>query len=259
MTLLAGVSTYITYGGLTFGSVDSNGVKWRIKSFQGWGSELSTISIVRNVRQPGGWAGDAFMAERYLTLTLVVSAPTPTLLNQALDSLHTAVSFTPSLFTVAEAGMTRSLMVRRSTVSVEDQKASSTVAYPTFQVLAPLPQKLGTALSGTGTVGGSAVVLTNPGNAAGPVVLTIHGAVTAPTITQVAGSITRVFALTSSVASGSSVVVNMTDHTALLSGVSQSMYVSSRQWFTFEPGSNSFSLAGSGAGNVNVSATPAWL
>lgn len=268
MTLLNGISTTISYGGLTFGSVDANGVKWRIDTFQGWGSEQSTIQVVRNVRQSGGWAGPSFMAERYLTLTLVVAAPTAALLNTALDSLHAAVRFGPALFSVTEAGTTRSMIVRRSSVGVNDNKVSSTIAYPTFQVLALLPEKLGTTLSGSPVVNGAALVLHNPGNTAGPVALTIHGAITAPRIVQTAAfspedssSTVRTFSLSSTIASGTSVVVNMTDHSALLGVASQAKYISSRQWFLFQPGDNSFTFSGTGVSGASLSvlATPAWL
>ncbi|QDZ15775.1 phage distal tail protein [Humibacter ginsenosidimutans] len=286
--LLAGTSTSIQYGGLTFGAQDDDGVVWKLTGFDGWGSPDSTIDVQQKPRQRGAWAGDAFSVERYLTVTLLLRAPSATLLNQAIENLSSAVDFAQQPMTVTEAGFTRTVNVRRKG-GVIPGKMNSFIAAPSFQVVATDPRKFGTPMVGTTglpTSSGGLVVPTaglvvpaagliipaavtsgdlemdNPGNETGPVMLRIDGPCTGPQITHVGSGLTLTFASSLVLGAGEYLLIDMEKHTALEQGqASRSRFITSRQWFGLEPGPNTFSFAASGydaGAQLTVTATPAW-
>ena len=282
-TLLTETSTSILYGGLTFGAVDGNGVLWRLTKLDGWGSPDSTIQPVPKPRQRGAWAGDAYSQERYVTVTLFLRAPTPALLNQSLEALSTAVDFDEHPFTVNEAGFSRRINVRRK-LGIQPNKISSTIAAPTFQVIATDPRKFGTDLVGvTGlpsssgglvipagglvipagglvipaTVTSGQLEMFNPGNETGPVLLRVDGPGSGPVFTGNG----VVFAMQSSytLGTGQYLIVDMEAHTVLEQGqASRTRNIAARGWSGFLPGDNTFACAGSGSLQFTVTASPAW-
>lgn len=285
--LLTETSTSISYGGLTFGAVDTNGVLWRLTGFDGWGSTDSTIQPVQKPRQRGAWSGDGYSQERYLTPKLFLRAPTPALLNQALDQLIAAVDLNTQPMTVTEAGFVRTVNVRQK-LGVTPNKLSSTVAAPTFQLEADDPRKFGATLSGvTGLPASSgglvipsgglvipaggltipAVVtsgqieMLNPGNETGPVWVRVDGPITGPQISHVGSGLTLTFAASMTLGSGEWLDIDMEAHTVLANGqASRNRYITSRQWFGLEPGPNTFSVAAASGttGQFTVTANPAW-
>lgn len=283
--LLTETSTSILYGGLTFGAVDGNGVLWRLTGFAGWGSPDSTIQVQEKPRQRGAWSGDAYSQERYLTVTLFLRAPSPTLLNLALETLHSVVDYAEQPFTVTEAGFTRTVYVKCK-LGVQDNKSSSTTAAPTFQVVADDPRKLWTPLTQTtglpassggllipsgGLVipSGGLVIpaqvtsgqleMFNPGNETGPVVARFDGPLVGPEVTHSGTGLQVTFASSMTLGLGEFLIVDMEAHTALAQGqASRSKYITSRGWMGFEPGSNTFAFAAqSGTGTMTITATPA--
>jgi len=277
-------TTTIQIGNVVLNSVDSNGVKWVARTVQGWGTSGSTIDVVQKPRQAGGWAGLAYAPPRFLTVTGTVYAPTPTALNTALDQLYAAVSLDATQFTVTDASMARSLMVRRSDV-VEPTRRTNLVADFQFQVVAVDPRKLGTQLSGvtglpssTGgltipftipftvnsTVVSGSVSLTNPGSEPGPVVLRIDGPCQGPVITHASSSTTAqlVFSSSLTLGLGEWLTVDMDARTALANDQSsRSSYITSRGWSQFDPGVNTWSFTAvlyDAASMLTVKASPAW-
>lgn len=283
--LLTETSTSISYGGLTFGAVDGYGVLWRLTGFTGWGSPDSTIQPQEKPRQRGAWSGDAYSQERYLTVTLFLRAPTPTLLNQSLEQLSTAVDFAVQPMTVTEAGFVRTVYVRRK-LGVTPNKSSSTTAAPTFQVEADDPRKLWATLSGvtglpssTGglvipagglvipaggltipaTVVSGQIEMLNPGNETGPVWVRFDGPLVGPQVTHVGSGLSLTFSSSMTLGSGAFLIVDMEAHTALEQGqASRSKLITSRGWSGLEPGPNTFTFgAQSGTGQMTVTANPA--
>lgn len=288
MTALATTSTTITLSStastVVLNAQDTNGVKWIVRGFDGWGGVAPTIQVVQKPRQQGGWAGLSYGQPRYLALSVMVVAPSPSTLNAALDSLYAAVDFGNCSLTVAEAGYTRSLTVRRNS-DIQSSRINNCMANVQFQVVAVDPRKLGTTLtqqtalpSTTGgltvpftvpftissTVVSGQINLTNPGNEAGPVVLRIDGPCTGPVITHTSSTTTTalVFSSSLSLGSGEFLLVDMDKRTALANGQStRAGYITSRGWSAFDPGSNSWAFTAStyNSGSLlTVTATPAW-
>ena len=287
-TLLPGTQTSVQYGGLTFGSIDDDGTMWRLTGFEGWGSPDSTIEVQEKPRQRGAWSGDAFSQERYLTVTLFLRAQSAALLNQALEALSTAVDFAEQPMVVNEAGYSRTVYVRRKG-GVIPGKVNSFIATPSFQVVANDPRKFGapmvqatrlpassggivvpsaglvipsTGLVIPASVASGDIEMNNPGNETGPVLLRIDGPCTGPQITHVGSGLTLTFASSLVLGAGEFLLIDMEKHTALANGqASRSKFITSRQWFGFESGANTFSFAAVGydaGAQLTVTATPAW-
>jgi hypothetical protein len=288
MTALATTSTTITLSSsastVVLNSQDANGVKWIVRGFDGWGSVSPTIQVVQKPRQQGGWAGLSYGTPRYVMVQVMVVAPSPSALTAALDSIYAAVDFGNCTLTVAEAGFTRSLTVRRNS-QVEHSRVTNTIANVQFQVVAVDPRKLGSTLTQqtalpstaggltvpftvpftiTSTVVSGQINLTNPGNEAGPVVLRIDGPCTGPIITHTSSATTQalVFSSNLSLGSGEFLLVDMDKRTALANGqTTRAGYITSRGWSSFDPGANSWAFTAStyNSGSLlTVTATPAW-
>lgn len=277
-------NTQITYGGLTFGDIDANGVRWHVTDLQGWGSPASTLNPVANIRQPGSWAGDSFLAQRNLTLSLAVASPDAPTLNAALDSLSAACALSTQEMRVTQSGVTRIAYVRRANTPITEGRVSSVFATPVVQLVTVDGRKFADAMiattqvaaaSGTmtvpftvpftinSTVTSGTVSMVNAGNTTGPVTLTIQGPVSGPSISHVASGLTLAFASSLTLSAQEFLVVDMEAHTALGQGqASRSEYITSRQWFGFDPGQNVFEFTAATAGSghsLTIQTMPAWL
>ncbi|MCU1408460.1 MAG: hypothetical protein JWM23_540 [Microbacteriaceae bacterium] len=272
-------STTILYGSLVLGAIDANGVKIRITGFDGWGSPGSSREVVGKPRQAGAWGGDGFIKERYMAVRGQIVAPTPELLNSTLDDLMDTVSVDDSLFTVIEAGKTRSLMVSR-TDEVIPGKVTDRIANFAFQVVALDSRKLGEPLTDStllpSTAGGLTVPYTvpysinaaqvsgqvnlfNPGNEAGPVMLRIDGPMPGPIVTHVESGL--VFASSLALGAGEWLDIDMDRREVLANGqASRNTWVTSRGWSSFLPGDNTWTFTAAGydpASRLTITATPA--
>ncbi|MGN6200025.1 phage distal tail protein [Humibacter sp.] len=288
-TLLPGTQTSVQYGGLTFGAVDDNGVLWRIQKdgFAGWAHPNSSIDVQPKVRQHGAWAGDAFGQEQYYTFTLLLRAPSAALLNNALAQLEAAITLDEQPMVVNEAGFSRWVNVRRKQ-GMTPNKINSWMAAPTFQVVNIDGRRFGTPLVGTtglpsstgglvippgglvipaggltipAQVSNGQIEMFNPGNETGPVVLRVDGPISGPQISHVGSGLTLTFAASLVLGAGEWLDIDMEKHTVLANGqASRSRYITSRQWFGFETGDNTFSFAAASGttGQLTVTATPAW-
>jgi len=125
-----------------------------------------------------------------------------------------------------------------------------------------------TALTGTLTVPftidattvSGQVLLTNPGNTAGPVVVRLDGPLTGPVVTHVESGLRLAFSPLFTINSGEWVVIDMEAHSVLAQGQSsRSQWVVSRGWSGLEVGSNTWALtAASGTGSMSVTTRPSW-
>lgn len=269
-------------GTVGFNVLDASGVKWIVRQFSGWGSPHPSIQVVQKPRQLGAWAGLSYPQARYLSMTVMVVAPTPVALNTALDSLYAAVDYNNTVFTVAEAGYTRSMVVRRSD-EILHTRINQVMAEVTFQMVAVDPRKLGYAVTGTtnlpfstggltipftvpfsinSSVGAGNVSLTNPGNTQGPIKLRIDGPCVGPVITHSGTGSPLVFSSSLVLGSGEWLTVDMVSRTALANDQSsRASYITSRGWFGFDPGVNTFSFTATGydpTSLLTVTGAPAW-
>jgi hypothetical protein len=288
MTALTTTSTTITIAStistVVLNTQDTNGVKWIVRGFDGWGGVAPTIQVVQKPRQQGGWAGLSYGQPRYLALSVMVVAPTPTSLNVALDALNAAAAFDNSTLTVAEAAFTRSMTVRRNS-DMQVSRVTNMIANAQFQMVAVDPRKLGTTLTATtglpastggltvpftipvtitSTVTSGQISFTNPGNESGPVTVRVDGPCTGPLITHSSSTTSKALTFSSnlSLGVGEFLLIDMDKHTALGNGqATRAGYITSRGWSAFDPGANTWSFTATtydpGA-LLTVNATPAW-
>lgn len=277
-------STIIELGStVTLNSVDAFGTKWRIAAngFDGWGSADSDIDPVKKPRQHGAWAGDSFDTERILLINGTITALTPEILNDAIDTLLATVTNEPFLMQVTESGRTRWQYVRKQ-MGVRTPKINQLQAAYFIQIVALDPRKFSTPLVQStalpSTSGGltvpytvpyaiSAVTvsgqvnLVNPGNETGPVVLRIDGPSHGPSIVHRGSGLAMTFSSSLVLGLGEWLTIDMEKRTVMANDqASRSSYVTSRGWSGFEPGDNTWAFTASSfdAGALlTVTATPA--
>lgn len=274
-----------TLGGFDLTTQDSFGVQWTVAQLDGEGASASTIEVVQKPRANGGWAGTAFLAPRHLALSGLIIAPDQANLVAALDRLNVAASLGTTPLTVVEAGQTRIYQVRREDVVIF-QYVTDVIATWSVQFVCLDARKFGNALTGstflpastggltwghawpetwTATTISGTVSLTNPGNAAGPVVLRIDGPTTGPQIAHTSAANASIVTFSSSLVLGAGewLTVNMDTRQALANDQSnRAAYITSRGWSQFDPGVNTWSFSASSynaLSKLTVSATPAWI
>jgi hypothetical protein len=161
---------------------------------------------------------------------------------------------------------------------------SNGVSLATVEVTCPDPRRFGadvTASTGLPSVSGGltwpitfptawsgsqvsgSMTLTNPGDANGPVKLRIYGPVTAPAVTHLESGAALTLATSLTVASGDWLDIDCDARTVLYNGqASRNGYLTSRGWFAFEPGDNTFTFTASGynaSAQLTATCTPAWI
>lgn len=281
------MATTIDYDGkIPFGGTDEFGVRWRIvgeNGFEGWdGSPAPTLDVVQNPRADWGWAGESFLTPRYMAVRGLFAAPTPELLNDAIDRLADAVSLDDRPFRVAQTGKgERWLKVRRAD-DVRAPKINDRLASYAIQVVAIDGRKLSPELVGSTALPASSggltvpftvpytinatqvsgqVSLINPGNTVGPVRLRIDGPCTGPVVTHVSSGRSLVFASSLVLGAGEWLDIDMDARTVLANGqANRRMYVTSAAWSGFERGANTWAFTAASynaASLLTVRATPA--
>lgn len=275
---------WIALGELVLGSVDPDGVRFTVDKFDGWGSPASSAELTQRARGHGATSSEGFLRPRVMTIEGLVIAPVPGLLSMALDSLSAAVTLSQFQMLVSEQGRIRNTNAQRQD-DVQVQYLSDSIARYSIQVSAKDPRKFGdlvtattrlpfsegglvrpstwprtwTGVSGTGTV-----TVNNPGNTEAPVWLRIDGPIPAGgwTITHQGKKQSLTFATALALGAGEFVTVDMDRREVLAQGQSaRSGYVTSRGWFSLDPGDNviAFSSANySNTASLSVSTKPAW-
>lgn len=274
-------SSSLTIGPQILSGVDEFGVQWITETVDGWeGSPASTLSVTQKPRGAGGWAGLAYLGSRSMAMAGRAFAPDAAALSAAIDRLNAACAPFDTELTVMESGRERWCMVRRAGDVIPVTTDLS--ATWSIQVVAPDPRKFSAPLTAStglpSTTGGltvpltvpfsiaattvsGQVSLTNPGNESGPVVLRIDGPCTGPVITHVGSGLSLVFASSLVLNAGEWLTVDTEARQVLANDqASRNGYVTSRGWFSFVPGENTFTFTAaaytSGA-LLTVTATPA--
>lgn len=266
MTILGTTTTFQLGSGPILNSIDGNGVIWRVNQdgFTGGGEPATNLDPQANIRARGTWTGDAFTGGRTLGWSGTITAPTPALLNAAIDSLINAVSATGFTLTVTESGVPYTHFVRRSGETLTPKITNLMAAY-SIQVHADDPRKLGATQTGStgplASAGGftipftipftisattvsGVVSLTNPGNTTGPVLIRLDGPVSAPSVahTNVAGQ-TVTWASSLVLAAGEFLIVDMDNQISLGQGQSnRAAYITQPGWSGFEVGLNTWTF-----------------
>lgn len=276
--------SYASIGSLVLSNIEPSGVTFVLQDVKGWGAPQGTLAPTQKPRSGGAWVGSSYAQGRTIVLTGTVYGPTPALASDALDRLIAAATLDLAVLTIVEGGgRSRFTNVRRDGPVIETWTNSLVFTY-SIQLFAPDARKFGTALVGvtylpasTGglqwpeqwpevwsaaTVSGT-VSLTNPGNAAGPVVLRVDGPAAGPQIAH-AGTTGTAITFSSSLIlnSGEWITINMDTRKALANDQSnRAGYITNRGWSLFDPGINVWSFSASSYSALSmltVTATPAW-
>lgn len=268
--------------GLSFGGVDDQGVSWMTQTVDGWGTAGSTYSPVQRTRRSGAVSGYAYAKSRQVAVSGLLQAPTSQAADDALDRLASEIRLDEFPLYISAGGAERWISAKRSD-AVTILWVNDTDVSWSFQVGSDDWRKFGDDLtastllpSSTGgltvpftipfTINASQVTgqvsLTNPGNETGPVRLRVDGPCTGPVITHVGSGRALVFSSTLVLGVGEWIDIDMDAQTVLANGQSsRAGYITSRGWFGFEPGPNTFSFTAQGydpVSKLTVTATPAW-
>ena len=274
----------VALGDIVLNTVDAAGVHWILESFEGWDSPGSTVSLSPRLRAHGATASEAFLQPRVLTLSGFIAAPTAEAGVAARDALAAAVSLAPFPLLVNEAGLVRSVMVRRQDQVLMTRQGITDTRF-SVQVVAPDPRKFGDLVTAntrlpfsegglrwpitppitfTGTSGTGVVSLVNPGNVEAPVWLRVDGPVPAGgwTVTHVGKGRSLTFSTAIALGVGEFVTVDMDRREVLAQGQSpRSGYVTSRGWFGLDPGVNEIAFSAqnySSTASLTVATKAAW-
>jgi len=274
----------VAIGDLLLNTVDANGVFWILENFSGWGSPGSTAELTQRARGHGATSSEGFLKARIMTLEGTIDAPTAEALSQAVDDLSAAVSLNEFTLMVSEAGRIRHCDAKRQDEVIVTWLDAVTAKF-SIQITAKDPRKFGdlitastrlpfsegglafpvtfpitfTDVSGTGVV-----TINNPGNTQAPVWLRIDGPIPAGgwTITHIGKRQAVSFATALELGAGEFVTVDMDRREVLAQGQSaRSGYVTSRGWFSLDPGDNDISFSAqnySSTATLTVTTKPAW-
>jgi hypothetical protein len=274
---------YVTLSGVILSGEDTTtGVTHVMESFEGWGSPAARLSMAAKPRSHGAWVGDSYLEARSISASGVIIAETATAARTAMDALIAACSLRDTTLSVNESGTTRSLTVRRSGAVLSEWLSPREVRW-SIQMLAADPRKFGTTVSGSTLLGSTSgglswpvtfpiafnstvvsgqVHLVNEGNITGPLTLRIDGPVTGPYVTHVTSGITLTFATSVVLGAGEWLEVDLERRQVLANGQSsRNGYITSRGWFGFEPGDNTFTFGATSydaASSLTVTGRPSW-
>ena len=271
----------VVLGDLDLNSTEASGVQWILTDLKGWGASGGTLSPTQKPRSAGAWAGNSYSTARPLVATGTCIAPTAALASPALDRLIDAASLDDTRMDVSEGGRTRWATVRRDGDVLPEWMGDTAFSY-SVQLVALDPRKLGAALTASTRLpsftGGITFPLTfpltfnatrvtgqvsmfNPGNETGPVRIRIDGPCVGPIITHVGSGLRLVFAASLTLGPGEWLDVDLEAHTAMANGQSsRANWITSRGWFGFEPGNNTFGFSSASYSDgalATFTATPA--
>jgi len=267
------------------GQTDQFGVRWSLTTFDGWdGSPSPTLSLTQKARGHGATESESFLTARVLTMGGLIHGQDTAAIEAAFDRLNAAVSLEPFEILVLESGRIRNATVRRQGEVIPTWHSDKLAGY-SILVTAKDPRKFGdlitastrlpfsegglafpvtfpimfTDVSGTGVV-----TINNPGNTQAPVWLRIDGPIPAGgwTITHIGKRQAVSFATALELGAGEFVTVDMDRREVLAQGQSaRSGYVTSRGWFSLDPGDNDISFSAqnySSTASLSVTTKPSW-
>jgi hypothetical protein len=225
---------------VNFGAVDGNGIAWLWQKLDGWDTpDVQGSGVIPRSGDHGAWAAPQYFAARTMTLTVMASAPTQALRDQARATLQSAVPVSDLALLTYNEPVPKQAYVRRSGKVTESYP---TLADVVFQVglVAPDPRKYGVTqksitktLAPPNTGGGLVVPFTlpftlqaapppgnvvafNAGNFETPMVAVITGPVQAPVLANLTTS-QAVSWSEATLAAGQQLVVDFLNRQAYLS------------------------------------------
>lgn len=274
----------VAIGDLLLNYVDATGVHWVLEKFAGWGSPASSAELTQRARGHGATSSEGFLRPRVMTLEGLIDAPTPEALVVAVEQLVAAVNLDGFRLFVSEPGQIRHVEAKRQD-DVIVTEISPTVASYSIQVVAKDPRKFGDLITAstrlpfsegglvrpstwprtwTGVSGTGKVTINNTGNTQAPVWLRIDGPLPAGghSVTHEGKRQTVTFGTALALGAGEFLTVDMDRREVLAQGQApRSGYVTSRGWFSLDPGLNVISFSSvnySETANLSLTTKPAW-
>lgn len=267
------------------GQTDGFGVRWSLTTFEGWdGSPSPTLNLTQKARGHGATESESFLTARVMTLGGLIHGADIAAIEAAFDRLNAAVALEPFEILVLESGRIRSSTVRRQGEVIPTWHSDKLAEY-SILISAKDPRKFGDLITTTtrlpfseggltfpvtfpitftGSSGSGVVRINNPGNTQAPVWLRIDGPILAGgwTVAHLGKKQSLTFATALALGSGEFVTVDMDKREVLAQGqAARSGYVTSRGWFTLDPGDNdiAFSAANySPTALLTVTTKPSW-
>lgn len=263
---------------INFGQTDANGVTWLFQSLTGWDSPPAAVGqVIQRSADHGGYATSQYFGPRILTLTVMASAPTQALRDQARAQLQETVPISdlgtfqynepvPKVAYVrrnATAGVTETYPTLCDVVftvplvspdprkySPNSQSLSSTTATPPPVPLS-LPFSSGFPVTFPAQVppGTQGCLAVNAGTFETRPIITVTGPVTSPSIIN--GNTGQAVTFTGlALAANAQLTLDMDARQAFVSGVFFPADPSS-SWWVLEPGQTLVYMTGSSsAGSV---------
>lgn len=267
------------------GATDDRGVKFTVPTFDGWdGSPAPTLTLTQRGRGHGATGSESFLTPRYLKAEGFIHAPTHSALRDAMDRLNGAVKLDEFVLIVAHDTSVRHAVVRRQGENIIKQLTDKLASYSILMsaedsrkfgdlvsVTTRLPFSEGGLIrpstwprTWTGVSHTGKVSITNPGNEQAPVWLRLDGPLPAGghAVSHAGSKRTLTFATQLALGPGEFITVDMDRKEVLAQGIEPRQgYVSSRGWFTLDPGENEVSFTSvnySAAANLTVTTKPSW-
>lgn len=269
--------------GLDLISVLDSGAEVQVESVTGWdGPTASTLSVKQRSRRSGAWAGRAFSGPRHIVVEGTIWVPSPELMVPAMDRFVNALPLDPGVVRITQDDSTRWVNAQYEDDPIVTRKTTEYATW-SLQLLATDWRRFGNTLPGStglsaldggftfplsfpfsipATVSSGQVTLSNRGNETGPLAIRIDGPVTGPSIRHAESG--RLIALSPqlSLAIGEYLLIDPERQEVLANGqASRNTYLTSRQWFGFDPGDNTYAFAAANNNTralLSVAATEAW-
>ncbi|MGY4930307.1 phage distal tail protein [Streptomyces sp. 900116325] len=271
-----------TLGALPLGSVDEQGVAWRLQEMDGWDSpDVRAESQLREADH-GAWPSPVYLGERAITLAGSIEAPDLATLDGAIDQLR-ALPLMGTVLTVMET-VPKQAVVRRSgrilIKYVTDSVASYSVLvtasdprlYATTETVIPLrlptvaggltfPITLPLTVDATVVAGDTTVV--NAGSIDARPQLQIAGPVSQPLISVTGPDGTSTSLLyAGDIDAGDWLDLDCDAHTAYYNSVASRRSLTSGTWPVLQPGASNLAFragAYSASATLTVTYRSAWM
>lgn len=273
---------------VTFGATDANGVTWILQKVDGWDSPPTAVGqVIQRSADHGGYATSQYLGPRLITLTVMASAPTQALRDQARAQLQQAVPISDlGTFTYDEPVPKLAYVRRNASAGVTETYPTLCDVIFTIPLVAPDPRKYSpdviTASSLTPqapaspltlpfssgfpvtfppqvVAGSEGIIAVNAGTFETRPVIVVTGPITSPSIVN--GTTGQAVTFSGLVLSAAqTLTLDMDSRQAFVGGVFTAADPSS-SWFVLEAGVTLVSLQGSGASgsNIQMSWSSAWL
>lgn len=270
---------------IDFGATDSNGITWLWQQITGWDSPQTAGQVIQRSADHGGWPAPQYYAPRIITLTIMASAPTQALRDQARAQLQQAFPVNDlATLTYAEP-VPKLVYVRRNAgAAITETYPTLTDVIFTVPLVCPDPRKYATApqtvslvvptpivnplalpfslpVSFPGNIppSDSSVTALNNGTFESRPVITVAGPITSPAIVNaVTGQQVTFTGLT--LAATDQLVLDMDNRQSFVDGNFYAADVSSA-WWVLEPGPTQVYLDGVTGGGATLTMTysSAWI